>query len=106
MSISLEGLWADADSVAKLKSTSALNFICEALTPELSRTARGSPVESETAKRSRLERIVRPHVDSLGAENNNRIAALDLQRVGLAVFNAVKVALDLQAARTGNYVVV
>ena len=35
-------------------------FVWCRLTPELSRTARGGPVESETAKRSRLERIVRP----------------------------------------------
>ena len=65
LSISLEGLWADADSVAKLKSTSALNFICEALTPELSRADErprrwdNLSASAETAKRARLERIVR-----------------------------------------------
>jgi hypothetical protein len=66
LSISLEGLWADADSEAKLESTSALNFICEALTPELSRAAQrprrwdDHSASAEAAKRTRLERIVSP----------------------------------------------
>ena len=34
--------------------------LIRALTPELSRPARGEPVGAETAKRARLERIVRP----------------------------------------------
>ena len=67
LSISLEGLWADADSEAKLESRSALNFICEALTPELSRAATWSSRSGQqrmresyhdAAKRRRLERIV------------------------------------------------
>ena len=42
-----------------------LSFIC-GLTPELSRPARCGPGRSETAKRARLERIVRPHAQKLG----------------------------------------
>ena len=68
LSISLEGLWADADSEAKLESRSALNFISEALTPELSRADErprrwdNPSASAEAAKRTRLERIVRPRL--------------------------------------------
>ncbi len=57
-------------SASARRSTVILSY--ERLTPELSRPARGEPGGAETAKRARLERIVRHHSRWLKARQRLR----------------------------------
>ena len=65
-------LLRDGPTLKKIEKLVSLMSVFCGLTPELSRPARCGPVRSETAKRARLERIVRPLKPWLLAQHPER----------------------------------